>query len=276
MKISRKSSSFAAVVLLAGLSLSACGDKDDSPAADKPGASSTTKASGEALTDASVIPAVTAAATKASTSHVSMTIGVGGQSIKAEGDVEVGAAASDTSMALTMDLGMAGAGKLDMRLVDQVFYLNFGSMTQNKFARIDLTDESNPLGKQYGQLIDQVDPSKQLKQFAKALKSFDKKGGAEQIDGVDAQPYEIVVDTAKIAGLLDLPNGASSSIPETMTYTMFIGPDNLPRRIATDVAGAKMTVDYSKWGESVDIKAPAAGDISDQDLSKLMGSATAS
>jgi hypothetical protein len=33
-------------------------------------------------------------------------------------------------------------------------------------------------------------------------------------------------------------------------------------------------MDYSKWGEPVDIKAPAAGEITDKDLSALMGGAT--
>jgi hypothetical protein len=56
---------------------------------------------------------------------------------------------------------------------------------------------------------------------------------------------------------------------------MFVGPDNLPRRMVTELAGAETTIDYSKWGEPVDIKAPPAKDVSDQDVSSLLSGAAA-
>jgi hypothetical protein len=276
MKLSRKSSSLVAVVLLAGLSLTACGDKDSSDGGSKPAASSSAKSGGGDLTEANFVDTLTAAQVKASSAHVTMDIGVGGQSIKATGDQKVGKTFADTAMSLSMDMGAAGMDQIKMVLADQTFYLNFGKMTQDKYAKIDLKDDSNPLGKQFSQLVDQMDPSKQLEQFKKALTSFDKKGAPQDIDGVKAQPYEIVLDTSKIAALSDLPGGATAGVPKTLTYTMFVGPDDLLRRIVTDAAGSKVTVDYSKWGEPVDIKAPAAGEISDQDLSKLMGGATPS
>lgn len=271
MKLSRKSSSLVAAVLLAGLTLTACGDKETSDAGSEPSASATAKeakkAGGE-LTEATFVQAITAAQQKASTAHVTMKIGVGGQVIKAIGDQKVGKTFADTAMSLSMDMGSAGLDTVKMIVADQVFYLNFGQMTQGKYAKIDLTDKSDPVGKQFSQLIDQMDPSKQLDQFKKALTSFEKKGAPQDIDGVKAQPYEVVLDTSKIAGL---PGGATANVPKTLTYTMFIGPDDLLRRIDTDAAGAKVTVDYTKWGEPVDIKAPSAGEVSDQDLSKLMG-----
>ena len=159
-----------------------------------------------------------------------------------------------------------------MRLVDKVFYLNFGPLTDNKFATLDLTDESNPATKQFGDILDNVDPAKQLEQLKDAVTSFEKKGAAKEIDGVQAQPYEVVVDGSKVSAAAGLEGQGAQGVPETLTYTMFIGPDNLPRRIATDIAGTSMTLDYSKWGEDVEVEAPAKSEITDKDPFAQMGS----
>jgi len=267
MTISRKLSSLAAVVLLAGLSLSACGDKDDS-ADDKSGSKS---AGGGAatLTEANFSDVLTDSQVKAKSAHVDMKVGVGGQSVEATGDVGVGSSPEDSAMSMTMDLGSSMS--FEMRLVDQVMYMNMGQMTEGKFLKIDLTDESNPFAKQYGQLTDQMDPAKQMDQLKEAVTSFEKKGEPKTIDGVEAQPYVVTVDTSKIEAFQDLPSASSGQIPDTIVYTMYVGPDDLPRRMEFDVAGSKTTMDYSKWGEPVDIKAPPAGEVSDKDFSDLGG-----
>jgi hypothetical protein len=266
MTISRKLCSLAAVVLLAGLTLSACGDKDKDDAGGDKSDSTTTVAAG-ALTKANFAQVLGASQVKARSAHVDMSVGIGGQTVKATGDVAVGASATDTAVAMKMDLGSSMS--LDVKMVDQVFYMNMGQLTANKYIKIDLTDQSNPLAKQYGQIVDQMDPAKQLEQFKDALKSFEKKGEPQTLDGVEAQPYVVTVDTSKIKALADLPAASASQIPDTLVYTMFIGPDNLPRRIETELAGAKTTLNYSNWGEPVDIKAPPASEISDKSLSDL-------
>jgi hypothetical protein len=265
-----------ALVVAAGFTLGACGDKADKgdSASSSSNDAGTTKT--VALTEDTFVDKITAATLKARTSHVEMAIDAGAQAITAKGDLEVGKTAADSAMAMTMDMGAGGMGTLEIRLVDEIFYMNFGQMTQNKFAKIDLTDKSNPIGKQYGEIVDQLDPSRQMEQLAKALKSFEKKGQPQEIDGVQAQPYAVVVDTSKIADLAGLTGAPAAQVPDTITYTMFVGPDNLPRRIVTDVAGSKLTMDYSKWGEDVNIEAPPAGEISDLDLSKMMSGATGS
>ena len=267
MTISRRLSSLAAVVLLAGLTLSACGDKDDS--AGDQSDPKPTAASNAALTKANFTQVLTDAQVKAKSAHVDMTMGMGGQTITGKGDVAIGTSLADTGVTMTMNMGSSMS--LDMRLVEQVFYLNFGQMTENKYVKIDLTDESNPLAKQFGQILDQMDPAKQLEQLRDAVKSFEKKGEPQTIDGVEAQPYVVTVDTSKIKAMADLPAASTSQVPETIVYTVYIGSDNLLRRIEFELAGVKSQMDYSKWGEPVDIKAPSAGEISDMDLSQLGG-----
>ncbi len=262
MTFSRKLTSVVATALIAGLSLSACGgsdgDKADSTSGDGGGKAT--------LTQANFARTLTDSQTNAKSTHIDMTIGVGGQSFKAQGDVAIGKSAADTAVGMTMDLGSV---KADMRLVDEVFYINVGQLSENKFLKVDLTDKKNPFAQQYGQIMDQIDPSKQMQQFKDAMKSFTKKGEPQKIDGVEAQPYLVTVDTSKVKAYQDLPETSRAQLPATIEYTMFIGPDNLPRRMEFDLAGSKSTVDYSNWGDSVDIKAPSADEISDKDLSQL-------
>ncbi|KRC64816.1 hypothetical protein ASE12_08540 [Aeromicrobium sp. Root236] len=265
MTFTRKLSSVVATVLLAGLSLSACGGSDGSDG-DKADSTSGGGGGKTALTQSNFAQVIGDSQTKAKSTHVDMTIGAGGQTFKAQGDAKIGSSADDTSVSMTMDLGSI---KADMRLVDQVFYMNMGQMSDDKFLKIDLKDKSNPFAQQYGQIMDQMDPSKQMAQFKDALKSFEKKGEPQKIDGVEAQPYVVTVDTTKVKAYKDLPGATKAQIPDTIVYTMFIGPDNLPRRMEFELAGSKSTVDYSKWGDPVDIKAPPAGEISDKDLSQL-------
>ncbi len=266
-----------AIVVVAGVSLAACGDNDDDGKKGSAGGdtSSVGSSADTTLTKDNLFAELTKAQTKAGTSHIDMNVEVAGQTIKAKGDVKIGETSADTAMGMTMDTGQAGAGTLEMRLVDKIFYLDFGPITQDKFVKIDLTDKDNPIGKQYGDLLDSIDPAKQLDQIKGAVKSFEKKGEPKELDGVKAQPYAVVVDTTKVEAFGAA--GAGAEMPKTLTYTMYVGPDNLLRRLISEVpniagAGATtLTIDYSKWGEDVSIEKPKASDITDKDPFAQLG-----
>jgi hypothetical protein len=256
------------LLLVAGGSLVACGDKDPK--------SDAGQSAGGSLTKANFFTQLTQAQAKAGSSHVTMKVNVAGQAVKADGDIQLGETANDTAMAMTMQTGQAGLGSIEMRLVDRAFYLNFGPMTSNKFAKVDLTDKSNPIGKQYAEIVGSLDPSQQFKDLEGAVTSFDQKGKAITLDGVKAQPYKIVVDTSKIPAA----KKASDQLPKTLEYTMYVGPDNLPRRVISDLPGlgggkgTTMTIDYSKWGDKVSIAKPKASEITDKDFFGQLGGAT--
>lgn len=268
MTILRKVSSYAVAVLFVGLSVSACGDKDKDAADDESGSKPPTSSS-TSLTAANFAEALSVSQVKAKSAHVEMEVGAAGQTIKAQGDVAVGASPIDSAMTMTMDMGSSMS--FEMRLVDQIFYMNMGQMSGGKFIKVDLKDKSNPLTKQFGQVMDQMDPSKQMADLKKAVTSFEKKGDPQTIDGVEAQPYVVKVDTSKVQSFQDLPDESADLIPESIVYTMYIGSDNLLRRMSFDLAGSESTINYSKWGEPVEIKAPSADEVSDQDLSQLLG-----
>ena len=153
----------ALTLVVAGTLLTACGDKDESKGDSSSTGTSSTK-SGD-LTQTSFFSTVTAAQLKAGSAHMAMTIGAAGQTIEAAGDVEVGKTVAENAASMTMDYGSADLGTLKMVLADGMFYLNFGKMTADKYVKVDLKDKNNPLTQQFGQLLDQMDPSKAFKQY---------------------------------------------------------------------------------------------------------------
>ncbi|WP_019143684.1 LolA-like protein [Aeromicrobium massiliense] len=259
----RRPSMLAATALAAALVLGACGSDGGSDASSDTSAAASKDAEPATLTKDDFAERIADAQVEAGTSHMTMTVDAAGQKITGEGDVRVSDDPAKTAVSMTMDTGETGA--MDLVLVDQVMYMRLGQLTSGKYVKIDLTDESNPIGKQYGSLVDQLDPSAQVEQLDEAISGFEATGDPVQIDGVEAQPYEVTVDTAKLQEAAGQSAGqGAAGMPATIEYTMWIGPDDLIRRMTTTSAGT-VTVDYSKWGEDLDIAAPKASEITDQD-----------
>lgn len=247
-------------VLLAGLVvgfLSACGNPD-------------------VLTEKTLFTKVAAAQAKAGSSHVAMSLTVpAGQSFRSYGEMKIGKNAKDTAMAMTVSGDTGGIGKVELRLVEQKFYISLGALTSNKFAVIDLADKSNPIAQQYGEIVENLDPAHQIKQYEAAIEKFDNSGKPVKLDGVQAQPYKITIDPSKAS---QLKNVGAAKLPKTMDFTLFVGPDDLPRRMVSTIPSpdgkgtTKLQMDYNAWGEKVSVAAPAASNITkDSLLSQLTG-----
>jgi len=251
------------IVLVVGLllgSVASCGNEPD------------------LLTAKTLFPTVSKAQQKAGSSNITMTLTApGGRKFTSHGQMKLGPRAQDTAMAMTVNSGTEGLGTVELRLVDRVFYISLGALTQNKFAKIDLTDTSNPIARQFGDMIRNVDPARQLRQYEAAITKFDSSGEATEIGGVTVQPYKITVDPTKVAQLKRLD---SASLPDSITFTLYIGPDDLPRRMVTQIptpnGTGRQQLDYTKWGEKVTIAAPSKARITnDSLLSRLGGSGSA-
>lgn len=216
------------------------------------------------LSPAAFIGSISDAQSKVTSAHMTVASSFQGQKVTGQGDFsgpEDADSIDDVAMSITMK---APDGKrLEMRMVDAVMYMNLGAETDDKFVKVDLRDTSNPIGKAFSQLSDQLDPAKQMKAYEKAVVSYSKKGDAITLDGVKAQPYEIVVDTTK----LPKPDieGPQPKMPKRLRTTIYVGPDQLPRRMTMDMGGVSTQVDYTDWGQDVSIEKPEPSQISDQD-----------
>ena len=258
-KISSACAVATATVLLGGVGLAGCGSETVSESGDD---AAVGQDAGTELTQENFFEEISAAQVEAGTARVSLDLGEAAGGVAMEGDVVIGESVEDTAMSATMETGEAGPGTIEMRLVDGVFYLNLGPMTDDKFAALDLQDEDNPIVQQFGSLTDSFDPARQLETLEGAVTGFEQSGEPEQIDGVEATPYRVSVDGATIVENLGQDPGAlGGAVPEELTYTIFVGPDDLPRRIVTDADTMSLAMDFSRWGEEVVVEKPADDEI---------------
>lgn len=216
-----------------------------------------------ALSSENFVDTVAKSAYEAGSTHVEMSLDSDGQTMEGSGDFAVGQKPEDATMAMTMSMPAMG-GKIELRLVDQVLYMNMGKMTQDKFAKIDLSDPDNPMGKTLTDIVGQMNPAEGVAKLDGAIESFEADGEPQQVGGVQAQPYTLVVDTQKVTKRLGGMPGAAGNLPDEMTYTYWIGPDNLPRKVTADISGVQLEMTFSEWGEDVEIDAPAKSQVTEQ------------
>lgn len=250
----------AALAVSALLITTGCGSTQNTAAENDSAHQQSTTTKSVALTSDNLVSVVTKAQLAARTSHVQMTIGAKGESIVATGDVKVADSADAVMMAMKMT--MPGAGEIEMRMIGSVIYVKLGPMSGDKFVKIDMKDSNNPLAKNFGDLSAQMDPSGSIKAFDGAITSLEKKGDPVRIDGVDAQPYKVVVDRLKMKS--SPATGGAAGLPDEMSFMFWIGPDNLTRKMTIDVMGATVESTFTRWGEPVDVKAPSADQITDK------------
>lgn len=201
-----------------------------------------------------LLAAMKAAVGDNESAHLVMEMGGGGQSMNAEGDVSY--AGDTTSMQLTMQSPEMGPGVIEMRMVDGVMYMSMPPMTpEGKFLEFDLNDPNSPMGSLGG--VTQGDPLETFKAFDEGLREV-KYLGPEEVDGEEMDHYVLTVDGKAAAKAQGAPAG---SVPDEITYDLWLDDDDLMRRIQYTMAGGGVTISMSDWGKPVTVKAPAKSDI---------------
>lgn len=261
MRIRRALATVAVLAVSAG-ALTACQDASTagSQAGSSSSASPSKSASGDGghLDEDTLVDAISTGPLKAGSAHLSMTMD-GAMALSAEGDVSYRDGGPEMSM--RMDIPQMGAGKMELRLVDGILYLTIPTLTPaGKFLRIDPQDKSNPLTKSFGSLSDQMDPLASIAAMKTAVRdvSF---VGSEQVDGVDTDRYRVTVDTAAMTKAMKQKSVAG--MPETLTYDLWLDSDDLLRRLRFELAGQKVEMTMSKWGEPVSVQAPPPAELVD-------------
>ncbi len=255
----------AALILPAVLVTAACGKQaEPTPGASTPAAATTPAATGTssaATSDAAptsaqpyqdkaaLIAGLKSGAASATSAHVTMDMKAAGQSLAMEGDTKMDAA----SPAMQMSMDMGPQMKLQMLLVDDRAYIKgIPGIPDGKWG---VVDSSSEVGKQLASSLGQADPTKMYDQFEKGVTAV-KPLGEESVDGDPTHKYELTLDTTAIAQ--SSPDAAQ--LPDTITYTAWIDDADHLRKVTFDVLGSQATMTMSKYGEPVDITAPAAGD----------------
>ena len=224
------------------------------------GGNSTTKSA--PLSATNFADRVQAAQGKASTAHITMTFGFAEMKFTGQGVVAMGDTPETSSSHMTLDMGeMLGTSvKMETITLDGVTYMKMSELTNGKFIKIDPSDPK--MTEMFGDQSSN-DPAKQLEVFKDSVTDLKKVGAGPKIDGVATTKYVVTVDFAKAMknSGQEIPKDASGQIPDTLVYTMFLGNDDLIRRMTFELAGSTMTMDYTKWGKKVEIKAPPADQI---------------
>jgi hypothetical protein len=248
----------ALVVVPAVLGVTACGKADAPPAASTAPASAAATstsapadAGGPYKDKAAFVDALKKGAATATTAHVTMTMGTAGQKMEMTGDTKVDP--GNPAMKVSMD--MAGQMQLDMILVDKKIYMK--GVPGQKPGKWAVLDSSSAMGRQLTSSLAQADPTKMYDQFDKALTDV-KFVGEDSLDGQSMDKYQLTLDTSAIEGQLGAD--AKGQLPKTILYTVWLDDQDHLRRVTFDISGVKADMRMSKYGEPVDITAPAAKD----------------
>ncbi|GEL94130.1 hypothetical protein [Cellulomonas composti] len=192
-----------------------------------------------------------------------MTTTVAGTTTTSVGVVEM------TDAGPEMDMQTQAAGQdVRMIMVDGIFYMNMGELTQDKFIKIDPSDTDNPLSSMMGDISSYTEPEKSVEMLDGAVLEVTKVGPAEDVEGVQATPYRVTVDATKLTEQMGAA-GELATLPATIEYSFWVGPENRLTKMSMDIAGATTEVVYTDWGADVDIQAPSADQIID--MSSLGG-----
>lgn len=265
MRSSRRLLAVPAAVALVW-SLTACGGSTEASTETTTTPSATAEATQEAegveLTQANFLQTIAAAQAEAKSYDFTMSTSAAGQAMDATGSVQI---EDDGTQSLSMVMELPEMGQMEVRMAGGLTYMNLGELTGGKFLQVDPSDASNPLAAGLGDMTGEIDPTKALADAEAAVTSVTKKGDAEDVDGVEATPYEVVMDPTKLpeeqrAGL-DQAAAAGATIPATFVYTYWLDVDNRVRKMAFDLMGSTTEMTFSNWGSGAPVTAPPADQI---------------
>lgn len=248
------------IALVAGLGLTACGAGGTETTTEQAVEGSQSQPAAETsgtMTADDFVQRINDAQYAAGSAHFVQTMEVSGQTIESSGDMIIDADPAKVRMSMVMTGGM------EMRLVDGEMYMSMGEVTGNKFVNLSAA-EGSPVAEQLSASIDQANIGKQLEVFNAALQDFSAEEGAETIDGVETTKYTLTLDTETLFAEQGTQVPDEAGIGETIEYVMFVGDDDLPRRMVMDLAGTAVNMEFSQWGEDITVEAPSADEITDE------------
>ncbi|MBB5923092.1 hypothetical protein FHR81_004159 [Actinoalloteichus hoggarensis] len=186
-------------------------------------------------------------------------------------------------LAMTVELEIdeeTGNQRIELVALDEIVYLNLGDATpiDKPWVRIDPSQhQEDGVNQAFAlvaqQLVDSADPTQQLNQQADAAQITD--SGDEEVDGVETTRYDLELDIEMLAQNAEdelerqrLQTAVDNGMT-TIDYQVWVNKsDNVPVRFVINQPGitgnfesAVITVDYTQWGEDVQIEEPPEDEV---------------
>lgn len=168
---------------------------------------------------------------------------------------------ADTFEEVKMNMTMEAAGvTTEMIMVDGYAYMGMGDLTQGMYIKMSLEEmaAADPTFDESTLL-----PTANMDAYSEAIESLTAEPG-ETIDGVETTKLTLVMNTQELMEATgESGTAASETLGESVTYDMYVGEDDLPRRFIMDLGDTETTVNFTNWGEDFDITAPPADQVMD-------------
>jgi hypothetical protein len=210
-----------------------------------------------ALTKDTLVPVTTAAAVRAGSVHLVMSMS-GKAGLRSTGDIAY--AGPRSSMAMAMTTPEMRGRRITLRYVDQLIYMQIQGLTPpGKFVAINPADKTSTLARSFAATPQQMDPMASVKSMQPAVRKVERVGKGTMA-GTPVDHYKITVDTAKILAKLG-PAAQHVSLPNALSYDMWLDSSHLIRRMTVDMAGISVEMSLSRWGKAVSVRRPSPGQI---------------
>ncbi len=149
-------------------------------------------------------------------------------------------------------------GTLDVRLVDGTAYVNVPELTPaGKYYEVP-ADELADLG--MSDMSESLDLTSMMKDWDNDLTQVTFVG-AEEVNGTPTDHYDITVDPEAVLDAAGQTAPTDMELPDSGTYGIWVGEDNLIAKMMLDIDGASATVLLDDWGQDVQVQAPDAADV---------------
>jgi outer membrane lipoprotein-sorting protein len=143
----------------------------------------------------------------------------------------------------------ADDGSTDLIVVDGIVYARDGGDSAARWQTVPAEEATG--------LADGFTPSGTFHAMREGAKSVVAKG-PEELQGTPTTKYELTLDTVAAGAASGVT--PSPGTPDTV-YSIWVGDDDLMRRVSVDLEGSTLVVDYSGWGEPVEVVAPPADQV---------------
>ncbi len=253
------------LTVIAALSLTACQD-DSKPASAAPPSRSSIPSSSPTPADEASKASPAADRTSArflermrsgmgrqGTAHLEMKV-TGPAPSTSSGDMRYDGRGSE--LRLTTRTPKLGSGALEMVVLRDAAYVSIpGLVPAGKYVRLG---KDNPRFQQLAGASIRLSPERSMKVFEAGLISV-KERGRDTVQGAPTTAYDVRTDAAK--ALQAQGSEAVPGMPATLTYRVWLDAQDRMRRMALEVQGVKLSMELSRWGQPVDIEAPAESQL---------------